>query len=150
GERLARWVELRDLCWFWNPKTPRREATALGRTEVAHVLARSGRANPRATIHAMVAQPSARRMSEHDYLAWEEEQPARHEWYRGEVIDVLAMAGGSLRHSLLCANLIALLHAALRGKPCRVHTSDQLVYIEENHFFAYPDVTVLCGEPELK
>jgi Uma2 family endonuclease len=72
-----------------------------------------------------------------EYLAWERNQPARHEFYRGEVF---AMAGGSLRHNALCASLIE----ALRGR-CVVLTSDQRVVAANRERYVYPDVSIVCG-----
>ena len=81
-------------------------------------------------------------LSAQEFLAWENEQPARHEYFRGEVF---AMAGGSPRHNVLCSNVIAALHAALRDKGCVVLTSDQRVGLAEGERYVYPDVSVVCG-----
>ncbi|MEY4547351.1 MAG: hypothetical protein RL685_3546, partial [Pseudomonadota bacterium] len=37
------------------------------------------------------------------------------------------------------------LGAGLRGKPCRVFSSDLRVHVEATHLSTYPDVTVVCG-----
>lgn len=78
-----------------------------------------------------------------DYRAMEEQSQQKHEYYRGEIF---AMAGGSPEHSLLSANMIALLGGQLRGKSCRPHTSDLRVQIPDSDLSAYPDVTVICGK----
>ncbi len=49
-------------------------------------------------------------LSADEYLLWEREQPARHEFFRGEVF---AMAGGSMRHNALCSSV----NAALKNCP---------------------------------
>lgn len=79
-----------------------------------------------------------------EYLAMDEASEGRLEFVEGEIV---AMAGGSERHSLLGANAIAALKAALRGLPCRVHSSDQRVQVETTGMFAYPDAVVVCGPP---
>ena len=77
-----------------------------------------------------------------EYLAWERLQPVRHEFFDGEVF---AMAGGSLRHNALCANVIASLSSALRGRGCVITTSDQRVRAGVGERYVYPDVSVTCG-----
>ena len=81
-------------------------------------------------------------LSPQDFLAWEREQATRHEYFRGEVF---AMAGGSLRHNALCANVTAALHAGLRGGGCTVFSSDQRVGMMRGERYVYPDVSVVCG-----
>jgi Uma2 family endonuclease len=76
-----------------------------------------------------------------EYLAWEQQQPVRHEFFRGEVF---AMAGGSMRHNALCASVIEVLRVALRGR-CTVLTSDQRVVAMRRERYVYPDVSVVCG-----
>jgi Uma2 family endonuclease len=82
------------------------------------------------------------RFSEEEYLAWEREQPERHEWCAG---DVFAMAGGSPRHNYLSGTVFAALLAELRGSACRPLSSDQRVYLPSTTQFVYPDATVVCG-----
>jgi Uma2 family endonuclease len=88
---------------------------------------------------ARVAERS--QMTADEYLAWEREQPVRHEFYRGEVF---AMAGGSLRHNRLCAKLIRILDTQLQAR-CVVLTSDQRVVAAQRNRYVYPDVSVVCG-----
>ncbi|HEU4407629.1 MAG TPA: Uma2 family endonuclease [Polyangiaceae bacterium] len=82
------------------------------------------------------------RMSHAEYLEQEERSETRHEFLRGEVY---AMSGGTPAHSALAAVLIAELSAALRGKPCRVFTSDLRVHIPGTGLTTYPDLSVVCG-----
>ncbi|HVH46795.1 MAG TPA: Uma2 family endonuclease [Labilithrix sp.] len=86
------------------------------------------------------------KMSRAEYLAWETAQPDRHQYLRGEVY---AMAGGSPRHNLLAANVLARLHASLRGGACRPFSSDQKIYVPATGDYVYPDATVICGPVEL-
>lgn len=81
------------------------------------------------------------RISPEDYLAFEREAQARHEYVDGEVV---AMAGGSREHSLLASNLIRLLGNALHGQPCDVFTSDMRVKAAAR--YTYPDLSVACGQ----
>ncbi len=85
-------------------------------------------------------------ISEADYLAFEAASPEKHEYVNGEIID---MAGGSLGHGLIQANLIRALGNRLQGAPCRSLGSEVRVQIKETGMYAYPDVVVYCGEAEL-
>lgn len=76
-----------------------------------------------------------------EYLAWEREADVKHEFLDGEVF---SMAGGSEKHALLAANINRELGNHLKGKPCRVYTSDMRLKAEELDFYAYPDVQVAC------
>ncbi len=80
-----------------------------------------------------------------EYAELEETSTVRHEFLDGHV---WAMAGGSPEHAAIAANVVALLHAQLRGKPCRVYTSDLRVRVSETGLGTYPDVTVICGRIE--
>jgi Uma2 family endonuclease len=79
-----------------------------------------------------------------EYLARERLAETRSEYYDGEIF---AMAGGTPEHSLISANILRELSQQLFDKPCRVYNSDLRVRATEATY-AYPDVTVVCGEPE--
>ncbi len=49
----------------------------------------------------------------------------------------------------LAVNISAELHNALRGTSCQVFTSDLRVRVLPRRMYAYPDVTVVCGKPQL-
>jgi len=82
-----------------------------------------------------------------EYLAWEREQPVKHEFFDGEVF---AMAGGSPRHNALCGRMIVVLNAALRGRGCVELPSDQRIGIDHGMRYVYPDVSVVCGGVQLQ
>lgn len=87
-----------------------------------------------------------RRYTLQDFVALEEYSNVRHEFLRGQIY---AMAGGTPEHGLFAANVIGILTAALRGRPCRVHTSDVRIRVSETGLDTYPDVSVVCGHAEL-
>lgn len=90
-----------------------------------------------------MADPAAPlRMTAAEYLAWEREQPGKHEFHEGEVF---AMAGGSERHNFLAAAAIGELRGALRGSSCRVLSSDQRIAALDGKRYVYPDCVVMCG-----
>jgi Uma2 family endonuclease len=92
-----------------------------------------------------VAQRSG--LSADDYLAWERQQIARHEYYRGEAF---AMAGGSPRHNALCVRAGAALLAGPGVRGCAVFSSDQRIGVELGRHYVYPDVSVVCGPLQLQ
>lgn len=84
------------------------------------------------------------KISVEEYLQGELASDIRHEYSNGEVY---AMVGVKRAHDTIATNLIAYLHAHLRGTPCRVHSGEMKVRvntISEDHFF-YPDLHVTCA-----
>ena len=81
-----------------------------------------------------------------EYLARERLAESKSEYYDGEIF---AMAGSSPEHSLISMNIGRELSHQLFEKPCRVYNSDLKVRATEATY-AYPDVTVVCGEPEFE
>jgi Uma2 family endonuclease len=81
-----------------------------------------------------------------EYMAWENAQPERHEFFRGEVI---AMAAPRRVHAMAAQNTAAALHAHLKGSPCCVFMHSMKVQVDNDAIF-YPDVFVTCHEQDLK
>ena len=81
-------------------------------------------------------------MSYAEYLAAEEASDIKHEYLRGHVHP---MAGGTPEHAALAMAVGIQLGTALRGKPCRVFSSDLRVRADETDLSTYPDLTVVCG-----
>lgn len=77
-----------------------------------------------------------------EYIRLEQQTDEKHEYVDGQIV---AMAGGTLRASLIAGNLIAALHAALKGSPCRVYSSDARIRAGRTPFLTYPDISVICG-----
>lgn len=84
-------------------------------------------------------------MSYTEYVAFTEKSDVKHEFLNGEVF---AMAGGTIEHGALAMAVGAQLVVALRGRPCRVLSSDVRVRVKATGFAAYPDVSVVCGKVE--
>lgn len=90
----------------------------------------------------MAAEPK-RRWTETDYLTYEREHPEKHEYHAGEV---LAMAGASRAHGILCKNLAGSLYNQLRGRPCEMFIGDMRVRVSAWNSCLYPDLVIVCGE----
>src|SRR5438128_1684337 len=78
------------------------------------------------------------------YLALERQAQYKSEYFAGEIF---AMAGASPEHHLISGNAFGVLWLQLRELPCTPYGSDQKVRSTQEHF-AYPDVTVVCGEAQ--
>jgi Uma2 family endonuclease len=87
------------------------------------------------------------------YLAIERAAKERHQYYDGEIY---ATAGESLSHGTISVNVIWLLFTQLRGNPCQALAKDTKVRSGPTLkagqtfecLFSYPDVVVICEEPE--
>jgi Uma2 family endonuclease len=91
----------------------------------------------------MIANVQSFGMTVDEYLAWEAEQPTKHEYIDGEVY---AMAGGTLPHNDIAVNLTSVLRGALRGTGCKVRMADAKVRVSPRGPYFYPDVVVSCDE----
>lgn len=89
--------------------------------------------------------PELPRMTEQEYLAFEEESEGRHEFRDGEVVGV---SGGTASHSMVEGNLVTSLGNRLRGGPCRRYDSGLRLSLQNRGQSFYPDASVVCGEPE--
>ena len=92
-----------------------------------------------------MAQPATKYISEKEYLAFERNALDKHEYYQGEIF---AMSGASFKHNLIESNLRGALHTFLKGKVCREFGSNLRVHIPKNTLYTYPDILVLCDEPD--
>jgi Uma2 family endonuclease len=92
----------------------------------------------------MSSVAAEKKMTPEEFLTWERAQPDKHEYYGGMIV---AMSGGSPRHSRIAVNVASELRAAVRGSKCGAYQSDLRVWIEQLATFVYPDVSVVCGDP---
>lgn len=77
-----------------------------------------------------------------EYLDFDRQAEDRHEFEDGEVI---AMAGATRAHSIICGNIFGNLWNRLRNKNCEVHQTDLRTQVKTSRYY-YPDVVVVCGE----
>lgn len=80
------------------------------------------------------------------FLAWENEQPQRHEFHRGEVF---AMVGARRIHGRVSLNIAYSLTGQLRGSPCQVFADSMKIQIGSDTIL-YPDVFVTCDPADLR
>jgi Uma2 family endonuclease len=87
-----------------------------------------------------------KRLTLGEFLAWEERQPAKHEYRDGAVF---AMAGASDDHGQIIMNLSAIIRPRLRGSRCRAYANDMKV-VAPFPASRYPDFIVTCDERDSK
>lgn len=93
----------------------------------------------------MVVAARRPRYSFREYVTVADEANVKLEFVDGEIC---AMAGGSPEHAAIAANISAALSAQLKGRGCRVHSSDLRIRVRETGLAAYPDVSVVYGTIE--
>jgi Uma2 family endonuclease len=94
----------------------------------------------------MSAAPKVR-LTPEQYLAIERKAAFKSEFYNGEMF---AMAGASREHNRVKENLIGELYARLKGGPCQSYSSDQRLKVSRTGLYTYPDIVIVCGEPQFE
>ncbi len=92
----------------------------------------------------MSSQPKTR-LTPEEYLAIERKAEYKSEYFNGEMF---AMAGASERHVLIVTNVVAELRGQLRRRPCTVYSTDLRVRVSPTGLYTYPDIVVVCGQPQ--
>src|SRR5580693_9035962 len=84
------------------------------------------------------------RISPEEYLALDRFADVRSEYFYGEMF---AMAGNTRQHLRIVSNLVYRQRIALEGRPCEAWSNEIRVKASEDAY-VYPDMVVICGEPE--
>ncbi len=79
------------------------------------------------------------------FMAWEAEQPTKHEFLAGEMF---AMVGARQDHVVVAGAVFARLREHLRGTRCRAYTSDMKLEVLAADAVFYPDAMVSCDEAD--
>lgn len=82
-----------------------------------------------------------------EYLALERASERKSEYFLGEVF---AMGGASREHNLIVGNVVRDLGNQLKGRPCETYPSDMRVKVSASGLYTYPDVAVVCGQPQFE
>ena len=80
-----------------------------------------------------------------EYLSIERNSQFKSEYVAGKIY---AMAGASYAHNLITGNVVGEFYTQLKGRPCSTVPSDMRVAVSSTGLYTYPDVTVVCGEPQ--
>lgn len=78
------------------------------------------------------------------YIEFERAAETRHEYFDGQIY---AIAGESLSHSRICVNIAAEMRRVLKGSRCEALSPNMKVRAETKGMFAYPDLSIVCGQP---
>jgi Uma2 family endonuclease len=93
----------------------------------------------------MAAEP--RYLSPEEYLESERRASTKSEYIDGRIF---AMTGASQNHNLLQINAILSITPQVRRRGCQVYPSDMRVKIPNRRTYFYPDLTIVCGEPQFE
>lgn len=95
-----------------------------------------------------VETPAARAfLTPEEYLTKERKASTKSEYRNGQIY---AMPGASHEHNVIMGNTFAELHIQLRDRTCIVYPSDMRVKISSTGRYTYPDVVVVCDEPQFE
>lgn len=94
-----------------------------------------------------MALPYSKLLTPQEYLALERGGEDKSEYWDGEIF---CMSGASRAHNLIVTNVARELSAQLLERPCEVYPSDMRVRIPRTARYVYPDVSVVCGEPQFE
>jgi Uma2 family endonuclease len=92
----------------------------------------------------MIAR-AQRLFASEEYLSLERNSSFKSEYLAGKIY---AMAGASPEHNIITANVVGEFYSQLKVRPCRTYPSDMRVKVDATGLYTYPDVTVVCGEPQ--
>jgi Uma2 family endonuclease len=88
---------------------------------------------------------TAAKVSPEEYLERERAAESKSEYRDGEIV---AISGAKYRHGCVVSNVAFALRLQLRGRHCSVITTDLRLAVRARNLITYPDVLVICGEPE--
>jgi Uma2 family endonuclease len=94
----------------------------------------------------MSSQPTHKYTLE-EYFALELASEERYEFWNGEVF---SMSGASLAHNQIARNIGTKLDTELRARGCQSFPADLRVKVPTYPPYRYPDLTALCGQPEIE
>jgi len=79
------------------------------------------------------------------YLVFDRSSDTRHEYMFG---DILPIEGGMPAHARITANTTVAISNRLTTPGCAVYSSSLRVCVNAKFAYAYPDLSVVCGQPE--
>ena len=82
-----------------------------------------------------------------DYLRIDRTEDERYEFIDGEIY---AMAGAKRRHNVIAWNIGGELRQHLKGKNCEAYPANMRVFVPQTGLYTYPDLVVICGEPQFQ
>lgn len=95
----------------------------------------------------MTAVPKPSAPTAEDYLAIERMAEYKSEFVDGEMF---AMAGASMKHTIIIRNLVGELYAQTKGKRCYILAQDMRTKVQSLGNYFYPDIVGLCEKVRLE
>ena len=89
--------------------------------------------------------PTEKKYTAEEYLDLESKTGERYQFFNGEVF---MMAGGSIGHTRICANVSGELRQRLCGKDYEAFGSELKIYLRRQNTYVYPQMAVVCGPLE--
>ncbi len=97
----------------------------------------------------VMGQPQVKndKLSIAEWLEQEQSEGVRYEYHNGEVF---AMAGGTLKHTVISGNAYRLLENNFidKDKDCQAFISELKIEISKEGRYVYPDTLAVCGKVE--
>jgi Uma2 family endonuclease len=94
----------------------------------------------------MAAIPKSK-MTPQEYLEFERKSAEKHEYFDGEIF---LMVGAKRRHNVIVLNFGSEIRQKLKGRSCEGYANDMRVSIPNIGLYTYPDLVVVCGEPNFQ
>ncbi len=94
-----------------------------------------------------VAQSSSRTYTFDEYVALEQTEGIRYEYWDGEVI---AMAGATKRHNVIVQSLARILYSYARKNGCQVFAENVRQKLQTGQRYVYPDIIYTCDPADLE
>ncbi|MEL6130696.1 MAG: Uma2 family endonuclease [Cyanobacteria bacterium J06554_6] len=91
----------------------------------------------------IAAQAPFPQLTPDEYLAWEAQQPEKHEYIDGQMY---AISGGTVNHGRIAIRLTSLFDSHLSGTSCIPGNSDIKISIPSTGNYTYPDASVTCDD----
>ena len=87
------------------------------------------------------------KLTTQDYLEFERKSEIKHEYFDGKIF---AMAGAKRNHNIVNQNLNGLVWQHLKNKDCESYSGDMRIFVPETGLYTYPDLVVVCSEPQFQ
>jgi Uma2 family endonuclease len=94
-----------------------------------------------------VAQSSSKTYTFDEYVALEQTEGIRYEYWDGEVI---AMAGATKRHNIIVQSLSRILYSYARKNGCQVFAENVRQKLKTGQRYVYPDIIYTCDPADLE
>ena len=92
-------------------------------------------------------QVRSHRLTDEEYFELDQQEGVLYDLWDGEpfAMDVEAVTGGSIRHSLIALSVGRSLFDRTGSRGCRVFNSDVRLQLGAKGDYCHPDVTLVCG-----